>query len=188
MVMQQVAQRIKLRFHHHRDPEVRSYAGLAALKRRRRHPHNGIRALVEFDRPANNVRIRTEMRLPETITDHGHWRAPWHLIFRRKKAAPQKWPHTEDVKIVRGSHHRRKALRFPFACQADWNEVACGNACETPLSIAHGLHVGIRKREGVLTRFAQGERYHFVRLVESGNWIQQRCVDPAEDCGVCSDS
>src|SRR5690242_4219554 len=124
MVMQQVAQRIELRLHRDRDPNVGAHPCLASLKRGRCYSHDGIFVLIEFNCLAEDVRVRCEMRLPQAITDDCHWRTARLLVLTRKKTAPQNGLHAKYIKIICRSNHAREAHRFPIAGQTDANEVA----------------------------------------------------------------
>src|SRR5258707_2550126 len=105
MVVQQVAPRIELRLHRERDPNVGAHTSLAPLKGRRRHSHDGIGLLIEFNGLADDLRVGREMGLPQAITDHCHGRTAWLLVFLRKKTTPKKWTHAKYIKIVRRCHH-----------------------------------------------------------------------------------
>src|SRR6516162_3506565 len=110
VVMKQVALRVQLRFHHDRDPNLGSYARLTPLKRGRRYPHDGVGVLVDINCLAQDIGVRTKMRLPKPVADHGHRRASRLLILHRKKAAPKDRPHTPYIEIIRGRYHTKDAL------------------------------------------------------------------------------
>src|SRR5208283_5658696 len=150
MVMKQVAQRVHLRFHHDRNPNLGSHPGLAPLKHRRRYAHNGVWVLVDFNYLPHYVRIRTEMRSPEPVADHCHWRTSRLLVLRGLKAAPKDRPHAQYIEIIRRRYHAPDALRFTFARQAHLSEAARRDARKTLLPGAHRFEIRICKREGVV--------------------------------------
>src|SRR5215472_11034721 len=143
MVMKHVTLRIKLSFHHDRDPNLGTHSRLASLKRGRRYSHNGVCVLVDFGGLAHDVWIRTKVGLPQPIADHRDGRASRLLVLRRQKATPKDRPHTQYIEIIRGRYHAQNSLGFTFACEAHLSEVANGDAGKTLLPIAHGLDVGI---------------------------------------------
>src|SRR5215468_10244950 len=100
VVMKQVAPGVQLRFHHDRDPNLGSYPRLAPLKRGWRHPHNGVGVLVDSNGLAHDIGVRTKMRLPKLVADHGHRRASRLLILHRKKTAPKDRPHAQYIEII----------------------------------------------------------------------------------------
>src|SRR5260221_14707096 len=147
MVMKQVAQRVQLRFHHDRGPNLRSHPCLAPLKHGWRHTHNDVWVLVDFNCLAHDVWIRTEMRLPQPVADHRHGRASRLFVFRRQKAAPKDRPHPQYTEIIRARYHARDALWSSFARQAHLDESARPYARKTLLPVADCLDGRIVKRE-----------------------------------------
>src|ERR1700740_179765 len=147
MVMKQVAQRVQLRFHHDRNPNLGSHPRLASLKHGRRYAHNGVTVLVDFNCLAHNVWIRTEMRLPEAVADDRHGRVTRLLVFRRQETAPKDRPHPEYLEIIRRHYHARDALWSSFARQAHLDESARRYARKALLPVADCLDIRIGKRE-----------------------------------------
>src|ERR1700674_2742331 len=99
MVMKQVAQRDQLRFHNDQNPNLSSNPRLTPLKHGRRYANNRVWMLVDFDCLAYDVRIRTEMRLPEPVADHRHGRASRFLVLHGQKAPPKDRPHAQYIEI-----------------------------------------------------------------------------------------
>src|SRR6516162_1037786 len=188
VVMKQVTQRVQLRFHHDRDPNLSSYPRLAPLKHGWRYPDDGVGVLVDINGLAHDIGVRSKMRLPELVADHGHRRASWLLILHRKKTAPEDRPHTQYIEIIRGRHHAKDALWLALTREAHLRKAARRDAGETLLPIAHGFQIRIGKRERGVSGLAQGQRHNLARVTKPGNGIEQRGVDPAENCGVRSDS
>ena len=75
MIVKQIAKGIQLGFHHDGNPHVGSHPRLAPLKCCRCDAHNRVWVLIDLNCLAHDVTIRTEMRLPESVADHGDGRA-----------------------------------------------------------------------------------------------------------------
>ena len=188
MVMNQVALRHQLLFHHDGNPDFRAQPGLAPLKYRGRHADNRVGVLIDFERLAHDIRIRAEVRLPQPVTDHGHGRAARFVVLLGKKTAPQDRPDAQQIEIVRGRHHSPHALRFALSRQTHGSDIGGGDADETLLPVAHGLKIRIGKRERIVRAAPEAQGHHLVRAGEAGNRIEQCGVDPAENRGVRADA
>ena len=187
MIVKRVVPGHQLRRHHDRNPDFHAQPGLAALKLRRRYAHDGIGVLVDFYVLADDVRIRGEMRLPEAVADHRDGRASGLFIVRGKKAAAEDGMHAKHIEIIGGSHHAPDAFRFTFAREAHGSEDARRDAGKTLLAVAQGLDIRIGKAQVVLG-LALCQRHNLAGVGESGNRIEERGIDPAENCGVCADA
>src|ERR1700733_6370245 len=187
MIVKRVVPGHQLRRHHDRNPDFHAQPGLAALKLRRRYAHDGIGVLVDFYVLADDVRIRGEMRLPEAVADHRDGRASGLFIVRGKKAAAEDGMHAKHIEIIGGSHHAPDAFRFTFAREAHGSEDARRDAGKTLLAVAQGLDIRIGKAQVVLG-LALCQRYNLPGVGESGNRIEERGIDPAENCGVRTDA
>src|SRR5215469_7077730 len=188
VVMKQVAHRVQLRFHHDQDSNLGSYPRLAPLKHGWRYAHDGVGVLVDINGLSHDIGVRTEMRLPKLVADHGHRRASRLLILHRKKTAPKDRPHAQYIEIIRGRYHTKDALWLALTREAHLHKAARRDACETLLPVAHGFQIRIGKRERGVSGLTQGQRHNLARVTKPGNRIEQRGVDPAENRGVRSDS
>src|ERR1700680_3848920 len=184
MVMDQVALRHQLLFHHDWKPNFRSHPCLAPLKERRRYAYDGEWVFVDFNGLAHDAWIRTEMRLPQPVTDYHHRRVSRLLVLGGQKAAPQDRPPAQYIEVIGRRYHAPHALRFTFARQARGSEAARRDARKTLLPVADRLDIRIGKRERVLSRLAQRQGHHVARAGKPGNWIQQCRIDPAENGGI----
>src|SRR5580700_5280823 len=187
MVIKQVADGHELRLHHDRHPDFHAQSGLASLKQRRRNSHDRVGMLVELDRLAQNVAVRAEMRLPQTIADHRYRGASRLLILLGKKTAAEHRPYAQHIEIIRGCDHTPDALRLAFAREAHGRKYARGESCKALLSVAHGFEVWIRKAQRRISGLALRKRQDLARVRDSGYGIQQRGIDPTEDGGIRAD-
>src|ERR1700756_1945867 len=124
------------------------------------------------------------MRLPEPVADYRDRRASGLFIFRRQEWAPEDGLHAEHIEIVCRCHHAPHALGFALAGKAQLGEVACRDACETLLPVAHSFDIRVCKPERVFPGLASRHRYHFVRVGKPRDWIEQGRIDPGENRGL----
>src|ERR1700733_1874641 len=143
MVVKQIVPGHQLRRHHDWNPNFHAQARDAALKHRGSDTNDGVGVLIDFYVLADDVLIRGEMRLPKAVTDHGNWGGPRLLVLRGKKAAPQNWPHTQHIKIIRSRYHAPDTLGFAFARQAERGEDKCRDGGKTLLPVAQSLDIRI---------------------------------------------
>ena len=188
VIAQQVALGDEQRFHHQGHEQIRANAGLTALKTGGRHANDGVRMLVQIDRLADDVRPSAKMCVPQTVADDGDGCAARAQVFFRRERPPHGGAHAEHVEIVGRREHAPHPLGFSIARQAHRRHVDGRESDETLLTAPQRLQIRIRERKWIRGVAAERERHDVVRAGQARHRVQERRVDPAEDCRVRADA
>ena len=97
--------------HGHRNPEIETEPAHAAVEISRRDAHDGEGTAGDFEHTTEDLRIRAEPSLPQTVAQNDHAVGARMLFFVGQEEPPQRGLHTKHIKEVRCRGFRPNPVR-----------------------------------------------------------------------------
>ena len=144
---------------------------------------------IDLNGFANDLRVSTEMVLPDGITNDDHCTPRVRRSFFRKKSAAENRADAENIKITGGGQSPENALRLRDAGERHVVVVVAENSGKSFSALGEVAKVGIRKwRGGITVAIATVDSDKVACVSGSGDWIQQGSADPTEHGSIRGDS